>query len=87
MEKERKREKKCSWLELNSASLGCKDTVDFTSLGTCVRPLRVTYGFFPTRFNVTPVARTNHKLPTYAHDAMHGRSKRSEINCSYSEAS
>ena len=27
------------------------------------------------------MARTNHKLPAYAHDAMHGRSKRSEINC------
>ena len=27
MEKERKRKKKCNWLDLNSASLGCKDSV------------------------------------------------------------
>ena len=27
MEKARKREKKCSWLDLNSTSLGCKDSV------------------------------------------------------------
>ena len=27
MEKERKREKKCSWLDLNSALLGCKASI------------------------------------------------------------